>query len=107
MRFGPLEIVIIAIVILIIFGATRIKQVSNKLGGGGGDRSSSGRSAPAKQSPPVRYPRLQALGILILIGGAIVLGLSFIIDEAILTWAIGGGIIVFLGVALIIISRRR
>ena len=107
MRFGPLEIVIIAIVILIIFGATRIKQVSNKLGSGGGDSSSSGRSASAKQSLPVRYPRLQALGILVIIGGAIVLGLSFIIDEAILTWAIGGGIIVFLGTALIIISRRR
>jgi len=112
MRFGPLEIVIVAVVILIIFGATRLKNVGEKLGGGssGGGSSSSApeTSRAVAKKASIRYPRLQALGILVLFAGAIVLGLSFVITNTELTWAaIGGGAIIFLGAALIIISRQR
>ena len=104
-----MEIVIIAVVILIIFGATRIKQAGEKLGsggsGGGGGSSSAGQAVAKKA--PIRYPRLQAFGILVLIGGAILLGLSFGIIKAVANIAIWGGVIIFLGAAIIIIARQR
>lgn len=103
MRLGPLEIIIILVVVLIIFGATRIKQVGEKLGGS----RSGGGSAPARQLSPIRYPRLQALGILVIIGGIILVGLSFGIIKAVVNIAIWGGAIIFVGAAIIIISRRR
>ncbi len=119
MRFGPLEIVIVAVVILIIFGATRMKNVGKKLAGGGSGSSSSGSAggtissagparATAKKSS-VRHPRLLALGFLVLFGGALLLGLSFININALNNeWAVWvGGAIIFLGAALIIISRQR
>jgi len=108
MKFGPLEIVVIAVVVLIIFGATRIKSYGEKLGGGGsGGGGGSSASQPAAKKVSVRHPRLQAIGILILFGGAIILGLSFVITKTVLTWAVWGGAVVFLGAALIIIARQR
>ena len=112
MRFGPLEIVIIAVVILIIFGATRLKNAGEKLGGGSGSggESSSGSSAATRtvaRKARLRHPRLQAFGILVIIGGAILVGLSFGIIKAVANIAIWGGAIIFVGAAIVIISRQR
>ena len=101
MRFGLLEIVLVAVVILIIFGLTRAKQVGERLGGKSG---SSGSSEPAKKSVPVRSPRLQAFGFVIVVGGIVLLALSFGLIKAIAGYAVWGAVVTAIGVT---ISRPR
>jgi hypothetical protein len=91
-----------------------MKSVGDKLSGGrsssGGSSSAAGSAEPTRataKKASIRHPRLQALGFLVLFGGAIILGLSFVITKTVLTWAIWGGAIVFVGTALIIIARQR
>ncbi len=76
MRLGPLEIVIILVVVLVIFGATKMTDVGKRIGGGGKSKSG-GRAGSETKAAPIRYPRLQMTGILIVVAGAILLGISY------------------------------
>ena len=100
MRLGPLEIIIILVVVLIIFGATRIKQVGEKLGGSSGGQSS-------KKATPIRHPRLQAFGILIVAGGITLMAISLGLLKVIAPYTIWGAVIIAVGVTAVIIARRR
>lgn len=104
MRFGLLEIVLIAVVVLIIFGVTRAKQVGERLGG---KSSSSGSSGSAKKPVPIRYPRLQAFGFVIVVGGTVLLALSFGLIKAIAGYAVWGAVVTAIGVTMVILARRR
>lgn len=105
MRLGPLEIIIILVVVLVIFGATKMTDVGKRIGGGKG--KSGGRAGSEAKATPIRYPRLQMTGILIVVAGAILLGISYGLLKlvgAVGIWAI---VIIAIGVTMVIISRRR
>ena len=105
MRLGPLEIVIILVVVLVIFGATKMTDVGRRIGGGKG--KSSGRAGSETKAAPIRHPRLQMTGILVVVAGAILLGISYGLLKlvgAVGIWAI---VIIAIGVTMVIISRRR
>ena len=103
MRLGPLEIIIILVVVLIIFGATRIKQVGENIG----RRTSSGNRQSSKKATPIRHPRLQAFGILIVTGGIILMAVSLGLLKVIAPYTIWGAVIIAVGVTVVIIARRR
>ncbi len=103
MRLGPLEIIIILVVVLIIFGATRIKQVGENIG----RRTSSGSGQSSKKATPIRHPRLQAFGILIVAGGITLMAISLGLLKVIAPYTIWGAAIIAIGVTVVIIARRR
>ena len=105
MRMGPLEIVIILVVVLIIFGATRIKRVGETIGR---KTSSSGsEQGTEKKVTKISHPRLQALGITTVITGAILMAVSLGLLKAIAPYTIWGAVIIAVGVTVVIISRRQ
>jgi hypothetical protein len=107
-RVSPLEIVLILIVVLIIFGATKMTQIGQKISGSSRSKASEteSRNLPPKEltSP---HPRLQLLGIITVIAGVIVLGIGLAIMKAIAPVAIWGGVIIAIGVTIFILSRRK
>jgi sec-independent protein translocase protein TatA len=105
MRLGPLEIVIILVVVLVIFGATKMTDLGKRVGG---DKSKSGgRAGSEKKAEPIRYPRLQMTGILIVVAGAILLAISYGLLKLVGTVGIWAIVLIAVGVTLVIISRRR
>ena len=105
MRMGPLEIVIILVIVLIIFGATKIKQVGQNIGK---RTSSTGKEQTTeKKVTEIRHPRLQALGITTVIVGAILMAVSLGLLRAIAPYTIWGAVIIAVGVTVVIISRRQ
>ncbi len=107
MRLGPLEIVIILVVVLVIFGATKMTDVGKRIGGGGGKSKSDSRAGSETKAAPIRYPRLQMTGILIVVAGAILLGISYGLLKLVGTIGIWAIVIIVIGVTMVIISRRR
>ena len=106
MRLGPLEIVIILVVVLIIFGATRMTDMGKRIGSGGKSKSDS-RAGSETKAAPIRYPRLQMTGILIVVAGAVLLGISYGLLKLVGTIGIWAIVIIVIGVTMVIISRRR
>ena len=106
MRLGPLEIVIILVVVLIIFGATKMTDVGKRISGGGKGQSGSRASSETKAAP-IRYPRLQMTGIFIVAAGAILLAISYGLLKLVGAWGIWAIVLIAIGVTLVIISRRR
>lgn len=105
MRLGPLEIVIILVVVLVIFGATKMTDVGKRIGGG--KSKSDGRAGSETKAAPIRHPRLQMTGILIVVAGAILLGISYGLLKLVGAVGILAIVIIAIGVTMVIISRRR
>jgi hypothetical protein len=105
MRLGPLEIVIILVVVLIIFGATKMTDVGKRIGGG--KSKSDSRASNETKAEPIRHPRLQMTGILVVVAGAILLGISYGLLKLVGTVGIWAIVIIVVGVTMVIISRRR
>ena len=104
MRLGPLEIVIILVIFLIIFGATRVKQVGEAIGR---RTSSSSGGQSSKKATPIRHPRLQIFGITTIIAGAILMAFSFGLLKFVALASIWAAVIIAIGVTLMIVARRR
>jgi hypothetical protein len=111
MRFGALEVGIIILIILIIFGVTQLRKASVNRA-----------PEPEEYEEPVRvrryrsrprrsngHPRLQMAGIIVILVGVFVL-LSSLNILSMLKWVFWGPIaalvIVALGVAAIFFARR-
>ncbi|MES0278686.1 MAG: twin-arginine translocase TatA/TatE family subunit [Dehalococcoidales bacterium] len=105
MRLGPLEIVIILVVVLVIFGATKMTDVGRRIGGGKG--KSGGRASSETKATPIRYPRLQMTGIFIVVAGAIMLAISYGLFKLVGAVGIWAVVLISVGVTMVIISRRR
>ena len=110
MRFGALEIGIIIVIILIIFGVTQLRKTSVN------------RAQEQEYEEPVRvrryrqrprrstgHPRLQMVGIIVILVGVFVL-LSSLNLLSMLKWVFWGPItalvIVAVGLATIFLARR-
>lgn len=101
MRLGPMEIVIILVVVLVIFGATRMAQIGQKIG-------SSGKGQSRKEEVvPIPHPSLQMAGIITVIAGATLLAISFGIMKAVAPYALWGVVIIAVGVTIVMIARHR
>lgn len=105
MRMGPLEIVIILVVVLVIFGATKMTQVGQSISRK--TSSNSKEQASTKKVAPIRYPRLQAFGFVIAVGGVVLLALSFGLIKAIAIYAVWGAVVTAVGVTMVILARQH
>lgn len=105
MRMGPLEIVIILVVVLVIFGATKMTQVGKSISRR--TSSNSSEQTSTKKVAPIRYPRVQAFGFVIAVGGIVILGLSFGLIKAIAGYAVWGAVVTAIGVTMVILARQR
>ena len=105
LRFGPLEILIVAVVILVLFGVSRLSGLNK--GSGGKKNSSSERAVAKKQSPPIKHPGLQLFGISVIAIGLVLLGISYGLLKLIAPWGIWAIVLIGAGVLIIALSRRR
>ena len=110
MKIGPGEILLVIAVILILVGASRMKAVSQEVKrqkeAAKPVRSASSPSAPARSS--IKYPQLQLLGVLVMLGGGAAMVIGYLMSQPDITILSLAGIgVVALGIALIILSRRR
>jgi len=101
---GPLEIVIILVIVLIIFGATRMTQIGQSIGK---KTSSAGEQSGETGVTRAGHPRLQIIGILIVVIGAVLMALSLGLIKAIAPYTIWAAVIIAIGVTTVIIARRR
>lgn len=103
-RMGPLEIVIILVIVLIIFGATKMTQIGQSIGK---KTSSTGEQGSETRVTRAGHPRLQIIGILIVVIGAVLMALSLGLIKAIAPYTIWAAVIIAIGVTTVIIARRR
>jgi hypothetical protein len=103
MRFGALEIGIILVIILIIFGVTRLKKMTVNPAP---QAETPVRARRSRQPKQTGHPRLQVIGFIVILVGILVLlsGLNMI------KWVVWSPfaaiIIVALGLATILLARR-
>ncbi|MGI2336632.1 MAG: hypothetical protein ACRKGH_08355 [Dehalogenimonas sp.] len=112
MKIGPGEILLVVAVILILVGASRMKAVSQDV------KRQREAAKPMRSASPsgnvstgrssLKYPQLQLLGILVMLGGAATMIIGYLMSQPDVTFLSLVGIgVVALGVAFIILSRRR
>jgi sec-independent protein translocase protein TatA len=110
-RLGPLEIVIILVIILVLFGASRVTKVGQNIGKriSGSDEEEekpARRRRKTKKTPAASNPRLQIFGILTVVIGIIFLAVSFGIFKWVTSIGIWGLVIMAVGVTMVFIARR-
>ena len=110
-RLGPLEIVIILVIILVLFGASRVTKIGQNIGKrvSGSDEEEEKpvrrRKKPKKKQSKVNS-RLQLFGILVVVIGIIFLAVSFGVFKWVSTVGIWGLVIMVVGVVMVYIARR-
>ena len=108
MRFGALEVGIILVIILIIFGVTRLRKASVNRYEEYEEPARVRRYRPRPRRP-AGHPRLQMAGIIVILVGIFVL-LSSLNLLSLMKWVFWGPIaalvIVALGLAAIFFARR-
>ena len=99
MRLGFLEIGIIVVLVLLIFGITRMMRP--------GQNVPKREKQEGEKTGEVRHPRLRLSGIILIIVGIIIL----LVSVSLVKWIFWGGlwalIIVAIGLLVIIIARHR
>lgn len=104
LRFGPLEIIIIIVVILVLFGASKLSGLNR---GSSNKKSSSERTVARKPSPPIKHPGLQLFGLMVIAIGLILLGVSYGLLKLIAPWGIWALVIIGVGGTIVLLARRR
>jgi hypothetical protein len=113
MKIGPGELLLVLAVILLLVGASRMKSVTQEVqrqskaaksarpAAGGAGNTAAARSG-------IKYPQLQLLGILVILGGAATTVIGYLMSQPDVTFLslVGIGIAAF-GIAFIILARRR
>ncbi len=108
MRFGPLEIGIVIVIIIIIFAITRMRQLGKNTAEQ--DRSPVVRKRTAANNERVksiRRSRFQILGSIFVLVGILILLSSLNLLKWIFWGPIWASVIVVIGLATIFIARRR
>jgi len=111
-RLGPLEIVIILVIILVLFGASRVTKIGQNLGkrAGGSDeddeKPARRRRKPNKKQSTTNS-RLQLFGILTLVLGIAFLAFSFGVFKWVSSIGLWGLAIMAAGVVMVYIARRN
>lgn len=116
MRIGPGELLLVVAVILILVGASRMKSVTQEVKRQREEAAQSERAAkPASSSSSaprtrssVKYPQLQLLGVLVMLAGGATMVIGYMMSQPDITvFSLIGIGVVALGIAFIILSRRR
>ena len=109
-RLGPLEIVIILVIILVLFGASRVTKVGQNIGkrfsGSDEEEKPTRRRRKTKKTQASTHPRLQIFGILTVVIGIVFLAVSFGIFKWVTSIGIWGLVIMAVGVTMVFIARR-
>ncbi len=110
-RMGPLEIIIILVIILVLFGASRVTKIGQNIGKRFNDseeeeEKSARRRRKPKKKQSTTNSRLQIFGILIVVIGIIFLTVSFGVFKWVSSIGIWGLVIMAIGVTMVYIARR-
>ncbi len=106
MKFGALEIGIVIVVMLIIFAVTRMKQ----LGQNGASANKPPRRRTARnneKAKQLRRSRIQILGSIFILGSILTLLSSLNLLKWVFWGPIMASVLLVIGVATIMIARRR
>lgn len=115
-RMGPLEIVIILVIILIIFGASKVSQVGKDIGKRFGNEGEEEEERPVKRTRRKKaveqpkgsaHPRMQIFAVVALVVGASLLGVSFGVLKYVSAIGIWGIVVIAVGATLLVLSRRK
>jgi len=110
-RLGPLEIIIILVIILALFGASRVTKVGQNIGkrfsgSDGEEEKPARRRRKTKKTQSTTNSRLQIVGILTVVIGIVFLAVSFGIFKWVSSIGIWGLVIMVVGVVMVYIARR-
>ena len=109
-RFGPLEIVIILVIVLVLFGASRVTKIGQNIGkrvsGSDEEEEKPRRRRKPKKKQSTTNSRLQLFGIFTVVMGIVFLAVSFGIFKWVSTVGIWGLVIMAVGVVMVYIARR-
>ncbi|ADJ25687.1 hypothetical protein Dehly_0368 [Dehalogenimonas lykanthroporepellens BL-DC-9] len=112
MKIGPGELLLVLAVILLLVGASRMKSVTQEVQrqskAAKSARPATGGAGNTAARSGIKYPQLQLLGILIILGGAATTVIGYLMSQPDVTFLslVGIGIAAF-GIAFIILARRR
>ncbi|MEN8613848.1 hypothetical protein ABFB09_01000 [Dehalogenimonas sp. THU2] len=108
MKIGPGELLMVALIIILFIGASRMKKVSQDV------KKQNEAARPVRRTngaavkkPAVKYPQLQLLGVLVLLAGATMAVIGYLISQGFTTLFVGGVIVAVIGIAFMILARRR
>ncbi|MDV2990241.1 MAG: hypothetical protein P3T54_08865 [Dehalogenimonas sp.] len=112
MKIGPGELLLVVAIILILVGASRMKAVSQEVkrqrDAAKPVRSASPSGSTSTTRSGLKYPQLQLLGVLVMLGGAATMIIGYLMSQPDVTFLSLVGIgVVALGIAFIILARRR
>ncbi len=105
MRFGALEIGIVIVIALIIFGVTRLKQLGRSTAGE--NEAPARRKRTRKAQKQARHPRIQILGVILVLVGILVLLTNINLARWVAMAPIWALAIAAIGLVTIFIARRR
>ncbi len=106
MKFGAIEIGIVIVVMLIIFAITRMRQLGNN----STDTESLPRRRTARnneRAKQIRRSRVQILGLIFILTAVLILLSSLNLLKWVLLGPILASIIFVIGLATILVARRR
>lgn len=115
-RMGVLEIVLIAVIILMVLGASKVGQIGKNIGKRFDDSEEETEELPVKRtrrkkkvetSKGAPHPKMQTLAIVVLIAGAAFVGVGLSVIRSVSTIVIAGIVIIAMGATLLVLSRRR
>jgi sec-independent protein translocase protein TatA len=111
LRLGPLEIIIILVIILVLFGASRVTKIGQNIGKRVSGSSEEDEKTPRRRRKPKKKQsnvnsRLQLFGILVVVIGIVFLAISFGVFKWVSTVGIWGLVIMAVGIVMVYIARR-
>jgi TatA/E family protein of Tat protein translocase len=110
LRLGPLEIIIILVIILVLFGASRVTKIGQNIGkrvsGSNEEEEKPRRRRKPKKKQSTTNSRLQLFGIFTVVIGIVFLAVSFGVFKWVSTVGIWGLVIMAIGVVMVFIARR-
>ncbi|MFA7186893.1 hypothetical protein [Dehalococcoides mccartyi] len=107
MKIGPIEILLIGGLIAIVWAVSKFGKLGKK-----SDTTEDAKSKPARvapKAPPRSHTsyRLQYLGIIVLFGGLLLGGISFLLVKQLASGIVLGVAIAGIGLLLLFFSRRK
>jgi Ca2+/Na+ antiporter len=107
MKIGPSELLLVAIIIIIMVLVSRSRKAAEEAKAQA-EAARLAKLSGATAKPPIKYPQLQLLGILVMLAGIAMAVIGYLATKGILdTLSIAGIGVLILGIGFIILARRR
>ncbi|MEL7562386.1 hypothetical protein [Dehalogenimonas sp. 4OHTPN] len=106
MKLGAGELLLVVLIIVILVALSRAKKTVQEV------KRETEAARPARKAvpvkPPIKYPQLQLLGILVMLVGVAMAAIGYLLQEGVIsTLSVAGIAVLVFGIAFIILARRR